>query len=292
MREVQNILCPVDFSDATARQLHFAADLCLLFNARLILHHNLEALGPGAGVGWMWAASHQGPPSEAAAEERLNALLAEVPDGIVSEARLTHGPTASSVLIVNELVNADLIILTNHGSQREDHGSITEQILERSRAAVLALHEASVDHAVPRFASPGEARQGILVPASFSETSTAAVDFAFGLARRLALDIHLLHIEPSKSHADEPATALADEERRRLRDLVPQELAERARIHVIAGDPALEIAAQAERLDVSLIVMGEHTRTSLRRWFTHDTGRAVLHRAHCPVWYVPGEAPT
>jgi hypothetical protein len=25
----------------------------------------------------------------------------------------------------------------------------------------------------------------------------------------------------------------------------------------------------------------------VKRWLSHDTARAVLHEAHCPVWYVP-----
>jgi len=28
--------------------------------------------------------------------------------------------------------------------------------------------------------------------------------------------------------------------------------------------------------------------TPLRRWFSRDTARAILHQARCPVWYVPG----
>jgi nucleotide-binding universal stress UspA family protein len=33
--------------------------------------------------------------------------------------------------------------------------------------------------------------------------------------------------------------------------------------------------------------MGEHARSPLRRWFTHDTAHDVLRAAHCPVWFVP-----
>ena len=34
-------------------------------------------------------------------------------------------------------------------------------------------------------------------------------------------------------------------------------------------------------------VMGEHARDFVHRFFTHDTAREVLHRAPCPVWFVP-----
>jgi universal stress protein A len=286
MREIQSVLCPVDFSPATSRQIDFAADLCALFGARLVLHHNVEHLGGGAAVGWMWQAAHADRPTPESAEAKLNGLLESLPDGIAAEARLTTGAPASSVLTVRDSVDADVIVLTNHGTHREDHGSITEQVLERSTSAILALHEASVDHTVPRFGKSGDGAQRMVVPASFSGSSAAATDFAFDLARRLALGLDLLHVEPARSHR-EPAAQLAEEDRQKMFALVPSDLQARTETHVVAGDPAVEIAAVAERLGASLIVMGEHTRAPLTRWFHRDTGRSVLHRAHCPIWYVP-----
>ena len=44
MITIRTILCPVDFSPAAARQVDLASQLCLKFNARLVLHHNLTAL--------------------------------------------------------------------------------------------------------------------------------------------------------------------------------------------------------------------------------------------------------
>ena len=64
MMEIRTILCPVDFSEATERQVLFATDLCRLFSAKLVLHHNLRAVGPGAAVGWMWSKAFPGPLTE------------------------------------------------------------------------------------------------------------------------------------------------------------------------------------------------------------------------------------
>lgn len=184
-------------------------------------------------------------------------------------------------------IAADLLVLTTHGESHEDHTSITEQLLDRAQCEVLALHDASVDHAVPHFASPDVGTRKILAPVSFSDTSASALELSFDPARTLPLEVHLLHVEPARASIDEPVSAPADEDRRRMMELVPEDFAERVRLHVTAGDPAREISAMAERLGASLVVMGEHTRAPLRRWFTRDTGRSVLHHAHCPVWYVP-----
>jgi nucleotide-binding universal stress UspA family protein len=73
----------------------------------------------------------------------------------------------------------------------------------------------------------------------------------------------------------------------KLRALVPEELAARVKVHVEHGDVGHGIAAAAERLSAVCIVMGEHTRTAGRWWFSRNTPSVVLHQAHCPVWYVP-----
>ena len=60
MLAIRTVLCPVDFTPATPRQLGLATDLCRAFGARLVLHHNLAAVPFGAGVTWMWQSEHPG----------------------------------------------------------------------------------------------------------------------------------------------------------------------------------------------------------------------------------------
>lgn len=285
MAAIQTVLCPVDFSGATARQLAIAANLCRLFGARLVLHHNLEEIPAAAAVGWMYAAEHHGVTSESDDEERLRALLASIPDGIAKEARITHGLPAPAVLGVGARVGADLLVLATHNDGAEAHTSVTEEVLERADCVVLALHEPSLDGEASSLALLGSTPQIAVVPTDFSDESTPAVRFAFDLARQLPLEIHLLHVAAARETGHEVEASLAAA---RLAELVPQELAGRVRCHVGFGDPAHEIAATAERLGASCVVMGEHTRAPLRRWFTRDTSRALLHAACCPVWFVPG----
>jgi nucleotide-binding universal stress UspA family protein len=286
MAAIRTVLCPVDFSTATPHQLALATDVCRAFGARLVLHHNVESVPTGVGVGWMWKGEHQGPPSEADCEEALRRLLAELPEGVVAEARITRGLASPSVCVVGELVEADLVVVATHGELPEQHTSVTEQVLEHSRCSVLALHDAGVDRGVPRFGPAGDAPQVVLAPTDFSGESAKAVGFALELARRLPIELHLLHVTPPGEVAREPV----EEVERRLRTLVPAELEARVRLDAVVGEPSAEIAKAAERLGASCIVMGEHTRAPLKRWFTRDTSREVLRQAHCPVWFVPDRA--
>lgn len=295
MEAIRTVLCPIDFSPATERQLAFAVDLCRLFGARLVLHHNLDTAPPGAAVGWMWSGAHPGAPTEAGDEERLRRLMAALPEGLEVEAKITHGLPSTSVVTVGELVGADLVVITTHGKSPEEHTSVTEQVLERARCGVLALHEVGGESSPPRLVAVGEAPRAVVVPTDFSKESMAAVECAFELARRLPLEPHLLHVvSPGgvtvKASSEEPSSALAEESRRRLNALVPADLDGRVFVHVGVGDPGHEIAAAAERLVAAFVVMGEHTRAGWRRWFTRDTSRSVLHEVRCPVWYVPGTA--
>ncbi len=290
MVAIQTVLCPVDFSPASQRQLDLAVDLCRLFGARLVLHHNVAATPTGAGIGWMYAEAHPDEPTEIDTEARLREVLASLPPGLVAEGRVTRGLPSTAVVQVAELVGADLMLLATHADAGEEHTSVTEQVLERARCLVLALHEAGVDQMTPCFTAATERPQILLVPTDLSDEARPAVTLAFELARKLPLEVHLMHVEPLWVASRGRDLEDRDERRDRLAALVPADLRDRVLLHVLAGEPAREIAVTAERLGASCIVMGEHARGLLRRFLTHDTSRDVLRRAHCPVWFVPARA--
>lgn len=285
MITLRTIHCPVDFSDATSRQISLAADLARLSGARLILHHNMASLGTGAGVGWMWSAD-QAPLSPQAVGERLETLAGTLAAGLEVELRLTEGPASASVLAVSEAANADLVVLTTHNVAAEDHTSVTEIVLQRSGRSVLALHDARTESRELQL-TPAASPQVTVVPSDLTPESRAAVDFAFELAQTLPLELHLLHLlaHGNKGGRNHPTAIEAEEG---LRALIPGQLRARTHVHVREDAATHGIVQAATELGASCIIMGEHTRSALRRWFSSDTSRGVLHEAPCPVWYVPG----
>ena len=285
MIALKTVLCPIDFSPATSRQIDLAADLCHAFDAKLVVHHNRHSLGSGANVGWMWNADHRAD-KQAALEQKVQDCLACVTKGVPTESLLTEGPRSWSVLAAAETVNADLVVLTAHGRRAEDHASITELLLEDGRRAVLVLHEPDVEPRTPRFTAGTVERQVVVAPTDLTAGSHAALAVAFDLARTLPVDLHLLHLLPKKRLQRRQAS---DEETvTNLRALVPTDLDGRVAVHVEHDDPTHGIVRYAQQIAAACIVMGEHTRPPSRRWFSHGISRAVLHDAHCPVWYVPG----
>ena len=284
MIALETVLCPIDFSPATPRQIDLAADLCQAFDAKLIVHHNRHVLGSGPNVGWMWNADHRGD-TPASLEKKIQECVARVSDRVSAEALLTEGPRSRLVLAAAEAVDADLVVLTAHGSRTEDHASIMDLLLEDGRRAALMLHEPAFETRTPHFAARMAEPQIVLAPTDLTAGAGAALGVAFDLALALPIELHLLHLLPNqRSHRrhDAETDALTQ-----LRVLIPKELEGRVMVHVEHDHPSRGIAQFAERIGASCIVMGEHTRPARRRWFRHGISRAVLHDAHCPVWYVP-----
>lgn len=304
---IRTVLCPIDFSSLSDYELALAVEVCQSFDARLVLHHNLAAAGPGFAKAWEWQETHSpeggaddaGDESEEGeARRRLEAILAQLPSSVAGEARISRGPVGLVLLYLIDEIGADLVVLGSHGWSSEEHASLSERIIDRSPCPVLTFQEGRGERLFRLRGSDGEAPQKVLVPTDFSGSSAPAVDFAWDLARTLGLELHLLHVltaQPRMVPVDHTGAVVGDapdaaaEAGRRLRRLVPKDLPIAPACHVSAGSVGDEILAAAERLDTELIVMGEHAPGFLRHYFTHDTARELLHRARCPVWYVPAQ---
>jgi nucleotide-binding universal stress UspA family protein len=291
MQHIHTILCPIDFSAATRRQTELAVDLCRVFGARLVLHHNISGLSAGMAVGWMYAADHP-PASEADADRRMQEFMKSLPPDVSAIAHVTRGQLSQTVIGLAGAVGADLVVLSTHGEGQadpdaDDQASLAEQVLDRAACAVIALHQPAGEPNIPRFTPTGP-RQVLVVPTDFTAGSQAALDFACDLSRKIPFELHLVHFLPSRAGRDQARDLVQDAERR-LNDMLPKDLAGSAKLHVDTGDAVRGIPDAARRLSAACIVMGEHTRRPIRRWLNRDTARAVLHEAPCPVWYVPGQ---
>ena len=197
MIAIRSVVCPVDFSAATDRQVTLAADVCRAFSARLVLHHNVNDVSVGAGVGWMWHARDQAPqPPPQAVDDNLRRVLALVPQGVVVETCITRGATTEAVLRVSDAAEADVIVLSEHAGKTEDHASVIEFMLAHSNSAVLALHNRVEDEARPTFIPSDEAQgmQAMLVPVSHTTDAHPQIEFAANLARVFPLRLHVLHV--------------------------------------------------------------------------------------------------
>ena len=283
MLQPQIVLCAVDLTATATHEVELASELCAAFGARLVLHHNVAAVAPGLTRAWEWEAVHRDQhASGGTVDRRLRELMRGMPGSFPVEAAVTTGSLVPIVLDVAARLPADVIVLGSHGWSTEEHTSVAERILARSPCPVLTVHDpAAPAPAVRMRARPGHPPPEVAVPIDGSVEGTAVAAYAFDVARALGVRLHLLHVEPTVSNAAQAAM------RRRLAAMVPPDLADRVECHVETGDPVERIMDfLCERLP-AYAIMGEHARGFFRRVFTRDTARELLHRAPCPVWFVP-----
>ncbi len=130
----------------------------------------------------------------------------------------------------------------------------------------------------------------ILVPVDLSDFSMSALDKAIDIAND-ASQLYVIHVLQVLSTLD-PGGMLAvpvDDEARRQRteQLIEEALRKRgcaeARVAVLFGDPANEIARFARDRGAGAIVIHSHGRTGAAHLLIGSVAERVVRYAHCPV---------
>jgi nucleotide-binding universal stress UspA family protein len=251
-----------------------------------MLHHDCAAIPPGIARQWDWEATHGKTDSEAQAERRMQAVLNALPGDVRAEGVVSTGSIVGALLALAEELPADLIVLGSHGWSTETHASVTERIIAEAPCPVLTFNEGALTTGRFRLRpETGGEPPIVVVPTDFSPTAAHAVRYAWALARVLPIRVHLLHALPRRSRDAER------EARSRLAALQPVDVSGRVDVHVTVGDAAEAIFAHLAAVQPAFAVLGEHARALIRRAFTRDTARKVVHGASCPVWVVPLRAP-
>ncbi len=137
-------------------------------------------------------------------------------------------------------------------------------------------------------------RGRIICPVDFSEGSDSALEHAAGLARKLGVELELVHIYQVPALAMPDGAVLASPTYlANLTSRAQQELeVKRAQVAgqglqvtttLLQGDPADSIVEHADKRGASLIVMGTHGRTGLSRMLLGSVAERVVRCARVPV---------
>jgi nucleotide-binding universal stress UspA family protein len=135
----QIILHPTDFSESSHYALQIAADLARLHQAKILILHVAETLGP-ENVTFGEAASQLEPASY---RRRLESDLRQsvpAPTGVSVEYVLAGGDAGHEILRVAQEHNCDLIVMGTHGHTgltRLLTGSTAEKVMHHASCAVL-----------------------------------------------------------------------------------------------------------------------------------------------------------
>lgn len=294
MVEFKQILCPVDFSESSARALAHAAALARWYDAQLAVLHVVPTFDPVPIHGDL------GDPVRVVIPMTRDEVLGEMRRaldlaGVSPDATLTAEVGDASATIVAQAVatRADLIVIGTHGRRgfkRLLLGSVTETVLREAPCPVLTVppHARVASSEVVTF-------KRILCPMDFSPSALQALGFALDLARQADGLVTLLHViewlaeeEPRTSaHFNVPEFRrhLVDDAEQRLNTLVAEESRTWSEINsvVVAGRAHREILRAAEAKPADLIVMGAQGRGGVGLALFGSTTQEVVRGASCPV---------
>jgi universal stress protein A len=267
MNARSTILCPIDFSEASAGALRYAAAVAGERDARLIVLTVAdplltEALDLGTGVAW--------DPNDSAheVEEFARKTLGSTsPNLAMLEYQVAVGKSAGEILRVAREQSCDLTVISTHGLsgfRKLFFGSTTERVLRETTTPVLVTP--------PR--DPGEIGikdakrivRRIMVPVDLTVASLHQTRVARELSEALTVPLILVTVvEPLKSGlaarlhlggVEANRRAVAEEGLQELLATIPPQL--HAEGLVAYGDTAEELAKVAHDRDAGLIVMGLH----------------------------------
>lgn len=292
MVDIQRILCPIDFSDASRHALEHAAASARWYGAQITVSHVYSTpipWGASAGVSGNVPVVPPIQPEDVIEEVRrfCTPVVGGSPEIVVME-----GNPAKEIVLLADRMPADLLVMGTHGRggfERLFLGSVTEKVLRTTFCPVLTVP--------PPIQTPSDdpvVYTTILCPVDFSDTSSRALQYASSLAKDTNARLILLHVLESLIDApdvDMSAYINVPEYRRhleqdamtRLETALPDARSGRSEERVTSGKPFREILRVAAETKADLIVMGVHGRGAVERWVFGSTTHHIIREARRAV---------
>jgi nucleotide-binding universal stress UspA family protein len=307
MTDIKTVLCPLDFSTLSERELQLGAQVCERFGARMVVQHNIDFVPPiYLANAWMYSETHMYPEEERELEasRRIQEVLDRQPASVRAEGRVTFGNLEECILNLAYQLPADLILMGTHGPTSAQHVSHTDRVLTQSPCPVLTMRDGSSgDLRFPNLAAIDTAElEPALLPMDFSPHSLRALEYALSLMDHVPIKLHLLHVEANLAIEDLRAVAhrlrFEEEKQRRLdaslqqlKSALPARYSNQVACEVRMGPVVEQVIAYAQQIQCKLILMGAHTRNVLDRVIFGANSQGVLHQSPCPVWLIPEARP-
>ena len=289
MMRIEKILCPLDFSEYSAKAYDYAQSLAQHYGARLLLQHVVQPLTstypyyafPDSINEVFWNLDSH-------AEKKLAEFVAEHQRNGLNTERFVHSGTVTDcVLEFAEKEGVDMIVMGTHGRHGFDRlamGSVTEKILRKARCPVLVVRNPAHD-----FVSPGDAAEPvrlerILFCTDFSDHSSRARSYALSLAMEYNAELTMLHVLEDLPAGEDLQAAVAACTRQ-LEEAVPEDARNWCKIRsaVRIGKPYQQILQIALETETDLVIMGVRGRNVVDLALFGSTAHRVIQLGTCPV---------
>lgn len=272
----RRILCPVDFSDYSAKALQVAGRLAESFGAEVRVLHAQRLDAPVYFTSaQIQSLRKQLRRSLREAREFVEDFAARnLPEGVRRSVRLVEREPIVAILNMHKEWGSSLIVMSTHGRTgltRLRLGSVTESVLRQMKAPILTVG--------PGMKKLPASSTRILTPVDLSDASRETLGISAELAARTGGEVTALHI---LEHAEEGD---ASEASRALCDWIPPQTRSRCGLQevVAEGKTSEVIATEARRRRADLIVLGARPRSYLGQLMFGSTTETVIRTAPCPV---------
>jgi nucleotide-binding universal stress UspA family protein len=298
---MKRILVPTDFSPASDRALEQAGALARASRAEVCLLHKviyppphpptelLDRLDDAARFDYVLKEVIERPEREA--QEGLESRKKNLEGGGVAVKVLLErsGDVYERLERAIDSLKPDLVVMGTHGRggiQKWLMGSVAEKALRHSPVDVLTLHADSP--VAPCEGGIGE----ILVATDFSDGSRRALEAARRLVAEIGGSICLLHVIESRfaprrgDMAPSPlevSPEIRAQAEKALRDELGSDRSGKDKSVVAEGDVVREIDRVAEERLSSLIAVGSHGLTGVRRALLGSVAEKVARFCHLPI---------
>ncbi len=294
MVEIQRILCPIDFSDASRHALEHAVAIAKWYEAQITTLHVLHPVVLPQPPVFFAGFTPNATPIETerlACEARLRDWLEPANRaGVKADNLFDEGNPAFRILAHARSLQADLIVMGTHGLSGFDRfmlGSVAEKVLRKAECPVMTVPPVSATAAKVPYTR-------LLCAVDFSYSSLAALRLAFSLAEESDAHLTILHVfdwPPDDGllaeRFDAPKFRRTVEEgaRGRLEALVTDDVRAWCKpvTKVSFGKPYRQILETAESEAIDLIVIGVRGRNPVDLTLFGSTTNQVVRRAPCPV---------
>ena len=291
----RHILCPIDFSDTSARALTYATALATWYQAQLTVLHVATAFDEAIEsepAGDTRPVPYPGSRDDIIAKLRHSI---EQAGATALNARPLAQEGRATELIVNcaAAMKADLLVMGTHGLggfHRLLLGSVTEKVVRTATCPVL-----TVPPSAPATTPGPIVFKKILCPIDYSPSALKALEYALELGRQADGCVTVLsaleYMDP-----DEPCEHVDVDIRRNRQHFIGHA---RERLHAqIAGEPRTwceieeivavnraykEILERAAAADMDLIVMGAQGSGGVELMLYGSNTQHVVRAATCPV---------
>ena len=285
MPRLKSILCPIDFSEFSAKAYDYAQSLAWHYKAVLLVQHVLYSY-PAFYIDAAYEKTVRKLRTDALRKLREFAKR-QTRTKVQPQCIVQDGAATDQILSFAEAKAVNLIVMGTHGLRGIDRlmlGSVTERVLRKARCPVLAVRKPVHD-----FASPGKKAdpinlKRIVLCTDFSDHAQSALTYALSFAQEYSAELTLLHVlEHLPGSADlQRETAKVTNQ---LKESVPpgERKSSLVKFLVRIGKPYQRIIEVALEAQTDLVIMGVRGRGSLESALFGSTTYRVIQLGPCPV---------